>query len=66
MHEPDVLLLDEPRSSLDAESWALVVEAIAQARARGAAVVLCYPTGEEDPLPLDRRVEVRDGKVVAA
>jgi alpha-D-ribose 1-methylphosphonate 5-triphosphate synthase subunit PhnL len=36
---PDVLLLDEPTASLDADNRAIVVELIHAARAQGSAIV---------------------------
>jgi ABC-2 type transport system ATP-binding protein len=63
LHEPDLLLLDEPRSSLDAEAWQLAVDALDAVRRRGGAALLCYPSGEADPLAFDRVLEVCDGEL---
>ncbi len=66
LHDPALVLLDEPRTSLDAEAWELVAGAITAARGRGAAVLVCFPSGEGDPVAFDRRHEVRDARLVAA
>jgi len=60
LHGPDLLLLDEPRTSLDSEGWELTTTAIDRVRARGGAVVMCFPSGDPDPVVLSHRYEVRD------
>ncbi|MEA2124450.1 MAG: type transport system ATP-binding protein, partial [Solirubrobacteraceae bacterium] len=45
LHEPDLVLLDEPRTSLDTQAWALAERAIRAVLARGGGAVLCFPTG---------------------
>jgi ABC-2 type transport system ATP-binding protein len=64
LHDPELLLLDEPRTSLDTEAWQLATDAISAARARGAAALVCFPSGEEDPLDFDEVYEVREGRLV--
>ena len=64
--EPDVVLLDEPRNSLDAEGLAILAGAVEQAVARGAAVVWCAPTGEEEKVDFDRRLLLERGRLVPA
>jgi heme exporter protein A len=63
LHEPRLLLLDEPSTGLDAASLVRLVAAVQQERARGAIVVLVT----HDP-PLcdqlaDRRVQLAHGRV---
>ncbi len=66
LHEPDLLLLDEPRTSLDREGWAIVCRAIERVRERGGAALMCYPTGEDQGLLFDRVYEVSGGSLVAS
>jgi len=47
VHEPDLLLLDEPSSGLDAEGHAVLSSLLAEARERGAAVLICSHHTEE-------------------
>jgi ABC-type multidrug transport system ATPase subunit len=61
VHEPAVLLLDEPLTHLDAPARHLVVAELERARARGAAVLVA--THWPDALPLDRRVHLVDGRL---
>jgi ABC-2 type transport system ATP-binding protein len=61
VHEPKVLLLDEPRNSLDDEGLSMLSGAIAQVLARGGAVIWCSPAGEEQPVGFDRRFIIEDG-----
>ncbi len=41
VHKPNLLLLDEPSSGLDAEGHAVLAALLAEARERGAAVIIC-------------------------
>lgn len=66
LHDPDVVLLDEPRTSLDAEGTEILATAIRAAAARGAAVLWCTPTGEEERIASDRRLLLERGRLVAA
>jgi ABC-type multidrug transport system ATPase subunit len=61
MHAPDLVLLDEPRTSLDSAGLALLTGAVDDLRRRGGAVVWCAPSGEEQPLAPDVDLVVRDG-----
>ena len=65
LHEPDVVLLDEPGTSLDAEGLALVESAIAELVARGGAALVCVPTGWERPSALGRGYVLSDGRLEA-
>jgi ABC-type multidrug transport system ATPase subunit len=47
LHAPDLVLLDEPRNSLDSEGYELLADVVAELCARGGAVVWCSPSGED-------------------
>ena len=49
LHAPDLVLLDEPRTSLDAAGLARLVEAIEDLRSRGGSALWCSPSGDAPP-----------------
>jgi ABC-type multidrug transport system ATPase subunit len=61
VHRPKVLLLDEPRNSLDAEGRALLAAAVSDVLRRGGAVLCCSPAGEDHLEDCDRRAVIDDG-----
>ena len=61
VHRPKVLLLDEPRNSLDDEGLAMLSAAIDEVLARDGAVIWCSPAGEDQPVGFDRRFVIEDG-----
>lgn len=63
LHEPRVLLLDEPRNSLDDDGYRLLNEQIKQAAARGASVLWCSPRGEDRVIACDAGYTLLDGKL---
>jgi ABC-2 type transport system ATP-binding protein len=63
LHEPRVLLLDEPRNSLDDEGYALLNEQSAQAAARGATVLWCSPRGEDRVIECDASYSLVEGRL---
>jgi ABC-2 type transport system ATP-binding protein len=63
LHEPRVLLLDEPRNSLDDEGYALLNEQSAQAAARGATVLWCSPRGEDRVIECDASYSLLEGRL---
>jgi ABC-2 type transport system ATP-binding protein len=63
VHDPKVLLLDEPRNSLDDEGLGMLSDAIGEVLARGGAVIWCSPAGEEQPVGFDRRFIIEDGQL---
>ena len=65
LHRPELVLLDEPRTSLDEEAAELLRAAIARVTGRGGAAVVCSPSGEPDWLDFDRRYVVVDGRLDA-
>jgi heme exporter protein A len=65
LHEPQLLLLDEPSTGLDAASVLRLIAAVQQERQRGAIVVLVT---HDEPLRdqiADRRIQLARGRVVA-
>ncbi|HST54939.1 MAG TPA: ATP-binding cassette domain-containing protein [Solirubrobacteraceae bacterium] len=63
LHEPLLLLLDEPRNSLDDDGYALLGEQVEQAAARGAAVLWCSPKGEDRVLAFHSSYSLVDGRL---
>jgi ABC-2 type transport system ATP-binding protein len=63
LHEPRVLLLDEPRNSLDDDGYRLLGAQIERAAADGAAVLWCSPRGEDRVLACDSGYTLEDGRL---
>jgi ABC-type multidrug transport system ATPase subunit len=63
LHRPRVLLLDEPRNSLDDDGYRVLGEEIAGAVGRGAAVLWCSPRGEDRVLACDVAYTLEDGRL---
>jgi ABC-2 type transport system ATP-binding protein len=63
LHEPIVLLLDEPRNSLDDDGYRLLGEQIERAATRGATVLWCSPRGEDRVLASDAGYTLEDGRL---
>jgi ABC-2 type transport system ATP-binding protein len=66
LHEPALVLLDEPHTSLDDFGLGLLEDAIAQVTGGGGAVLWCSPTRAGLPIPADESYELRGGRVVRA
>jgi len=66
VHRPRVLLLDEPRNSLDAPGQAMLADAVADVLGDGGAVLWCSPAGEQQPVEFDRSYAIRDGALEPA
>ena len=64
--DPEVMLLDEPRNSLDSEGVAMLAAATRALALRGGTVMWCAPTGEEAKIASDRHFILEDGKLVTA
>jgi len=62
-HEPAVVLLDEPQTSLDELGLDRLSEAMAELGKRGGAAVWCAPQTDGVALPVHYRYEVKGGRV---
>jgi ABC-2 type transport system ATP-binding protein len=65
-HRPSVLLLDEPRTSLDADGLDILCSSVREVLDREGAVIWCSPLGEEQPLRFDRTLLLADGQLSEA
>ena len=64
LHEPSLLLLDEPWNSLDVEGIELMNRTILEFTASGGCGVVCIPTGHElDAVPADRTYILEGGRL---
>jgi ABC-type multidrug transport system ATPase subunit len=61
LHQPAVVLLDEPRNSLDDDGYRMLAEQVNAAAARGTAVLWCSPRGEDRVLDFDQSYSLHDG-----
>ena len=66
LHRPEVVLLDEPRNSLDGEGQEVLRERVLGAVGAGAAVVWCAPEGEEQAMRFDAGYILEGGHLVRA
>ena len=64
MHDPQLLLLDEPESSLDDRALTLLSAALGRARERGATALICSPSAKHEHLKIDAAYLVADGRLV--
>lgn len=65
LHEPPVLLLDEPTSAMDPESARLVRDAILELRSSERAIILCTHNLVEAEELADQIAIIRRGRIVA-
>jgi ABC-2 type transport system ATP-binding protein len=65
VHNPSVVLLDEPANSLDDDGIAVLAGALERLRGRGGAAVWCAPSTTDPPLPFDERLVLADGVLVS-
>jgi ABC-type multidrug transport system ATPase subunit len=63
--DPDIVLLDEPRNSLDDEGIALLAAWLDDVLARRGAVVWCSPNGEATDFRFDRELVLENGRLRA-
>jgi ABC-2 type transport system ATP-binding protein len=66
VHEPALVLLDEPATSLDEDGIALLQRALDLLKGRGGAAVVCLPSGWEQILSIDRALVLDAGRLTAA
>jgi ABC-2 type transport system ATP-binding protein len=66
LHEPRVVLLDEPHTSLDDAALGLLEAAVGELTERGGAALWCSPAAARLPLRADVRLLLRSGAVEAA
>ena len=64
LHNPPVLLLDEPTSAMDPHSAKLVRDSILSLRRKDRAIVICTHNLAEDELLADRIAIIRRGEIV--
>jgi ABC-2 type transport system ATP-binding protein len=64
--DPEVVLLDEPLTSLDGEGTLMLAGAIQRVLDRDGAVLWCSPEPEGDGFAFGSRWQLRDGRLVAA
>jgi ABC-type multidrug transport system ATPase subunit len=62
---PQVVLLDEPLTSLDAEGTAVLKTAVEEVLAREGAILWCSPSGEHLEMAFDARWMIEHGRLVA-
>lgn len=65
LHDPPVLLLDEPTSAMDPESAHLVRSSITQLRSANRAIVVCTHNLHEAEALADRIAIIRQGSIIA-
>ena len=65
LHNPPVLLLDEPTSAMDPQSARLVRDAITALRSEQRAVILCTHNLTEAELLADKIAMIQNGRIVA-
>jgi ABC-type multidrug transport system ATPase subunit len=61
VHQPQALLLDEPRTSLDAGGLQMLTQAVGESLERGAAVIWCSPVSEPQPVQFHQSLIIEDG-----
>lgn len=66
LHEPEVVLLDEPHTSLDEDGIRLLDSALAELTGRSGCALWCSPGREGIPIPADLSFVLRDGRPVDA
>lgn len=63
LHDPTVVLLDEPRNSLDEDGIDLLVNWLDDLRRRGGAVIWCSPSGETAEIDFTARLRLEGGRL---
>lgn len=65
MHDPAILILDEPSSGLDPLMQNIFIELIHEEKARGKTILMSSHSFEETDRTCDRAAIIRDGRLVA-
>lgn len=63
LHEPDLLLLDEPQNSLDSEGTAMLRRTLEKVTARGGAALWCSPAGSPEGGVFDNAFVMQAGRL---
>jgi ABC-2 type transport system ATP-binding protein len=66
MHEPDLVLLDEPHTSLDDAGLELLTQALSDLKARGGAALWCAPRADRVGISAEHDYVLEDGLVRAS
>jgi ABC-2 type transport system ATP-binding protein len=66
LHEPQVVLLDEPITSLDEDGVRLLQAALDSLTTYGGAAIVCAPTGSKSALSVDRALVLAGGVLEVA
>jgi ABC-2 type transport system ATP-binding protein len=66
LHEPSLVLLDEPATSLDEDGIATLQGALDDLKAAGGSAVVCLPSGWGEVLAADRRFQLDGGRLEPA
>jgi len=66
LHQPTLVLLDEPRNSLDDDGLAVLLEALRILTVRGGTAIWCSPSGEDLGFEPDARMLVQAGRLTPA
>jgi len=66
LHRPDLVLLDEPYTSLDADALAMLRAAVRLLRNRGGSAIICSPEPEQAKLAHDKVFLLEHGALVTA
>lgn len=64
LHDPKVILLDEPTNSLDDEGKGVLNSAVEGFASDGGSVLWCAPSAEGVGLPCDRAYVMQEGKLI--
>jgi ABC-type multidrug transport system ATPase subunit len=64
LHEPVVVLLDEPANSLDDGGLVILSDALERLKRRGGGALWCAPSATDPPIPFDER-HILEGAVLA-
>jgi ABC-2 type transport system ATP-binding protein len=66
LHDPHLVLLDEPGTSLDDSGVALLNSAVSRLLGRGGAAIWCEPAGSRSDFSFDRHLLLEDGALHVA